>query len=62
MLAHVLAQETFEDRGRIASLLEGEQIPGSFGDLIKRSIGKIEKHEAFEGANVVSLIGRNLGR
>ncbi len=42
----------------IASLVAEEQIPGSFGDLIKRSVEITEEHQKFEGSNVVSMIGR----
>lgn len=42
----------------IADLVEGEQIPGSFGELIKRSVEMTEAHKAFVGTNVVSIFGK----
>lgn len=42
----------------IADLVEGEQIPGSFGELIKRSVEMTEAHKAFVGTNVVSIFGQ----
>jgi hypothetical protein len=46
------------ERADIASLVTDEQIPGSFGDLIKRSFGAIEDGKQLEGGNVVSMVGR----
>jgi len=42
----------------IANLVEDEQKPGSFGDLIKRSVELAGAHNEFQGSNVVSMIGR----
>ena len=57
-MANVLGQEPRYVREEIASLVSGEQVPGTFGDLIKRSIEVTERHKEFEGSNVVSMIGR----
>ena len=57
-LANVIGQSPKYIRDDIASLVEGEQIPGSFGDLIKNSIGITEEHKEFDGTNIVSMIGR----
>ena len=57
-LANVIGQTPKYIRDDIASLVEGDQIPGSFGDLIKRSIGLTEDHKEFEGTNVLSMVGR----
>lgn len=43
----------------IASLVEDEQKPGSFGDLIKRSVELAGAHNEFQGSNVVSMTGRH---
>ena len=45
-------------RNDIAALVADDQIPGSFGDLIKRSVGLIEEGKELEGGNVVSMVGR----
>ena len=42
-------------KDEIADLVEGKQIPGSFGDLIKRSFEMTEEHKEFDGTNVVSI-------
>ncbi len=57
-MTHVIGQEPGYVRNEIAGLVSGEQTPGSFGDLIKRSIAASEQHKEFEGTNVVSMIGR----
>ena len=57
-MANVLGQEPRYVREEIASLVSGEQVPGTFGDLSKRSIEVTERHKEFEGSNVVSMIGR----
>lgn len=57
-MANVLGQEPRYVREEIASLVSGEQVPGTFGDLIKRSIEVTERHKEFEGTNVVSMVGR----
>ncbi|NOT19914.1 MAG: hypothetical protein HOP24_06545 [Sideroxydans sp.] len=54
-LANVIGQSPKYVKDDIASLVEGEQIPGSFGDLIKRSLGITIAHEEFKGSNVVSI-------
>lgn len=46
-------------RNDIADLVAEEQIPGSFVDLIKRSVGLIEEDNQLERANVVSMVGRH---
>jgi len=46
-LANVIGQFSNYVREDIASLVEGEQIPGSFGDLIKRSVEMTAAHELF---------------
>jgi len=48
-----------DQRADIARLVADEQIPGSFGDLIKRSFGAIEEGKRLEGGNVVSMIGQH---
>jgi len=58
-MANVIGQEPSYVRKEIAGLVSGEQIPGSFGDLIKRSMETVEQHKAFEGTNVVSLFGKS---
>jgi hypothetical protein len=45
-------------RNDIADLVAEEQIPGSFGDLIKRSVGLIEDGKRLEEGNVVSMVGK----
>ncbi len=45
-------------RNDIAELVAEEQIPGSFGDLIKRSVELTDTHKEYQGSNVVSMIGR----
>ena len=57
-LANVIGQSPKYIRDDIASLVEGEQIPGSFGDLIKRSVELAGAHKELQGSNVVSMIGR----
>ena len=59
-IANIIAQQPKYIRDDIASLVEKEQKPGSFGDLIKRSVGLTEAHKAYQGSNVVSMIGRQL--
>ena len=44
----------------IANLVVGDQIPGSFGDLIKRSVEMTAAHKEFEGTNVVSIFGKSV--
>jgi hypothetical protein len=45
-------------RNELANIVAGEQIPGSFGDLVKRSFGLIEEGEQLECGNVVSMVGK----
>lgn len=59
-IANLIAQQPEYIRDDIASLVEKEQKPGSFGDLIRRSVGLREAHKAYQGSNVVSMIGRQL--
>jgi hypothetical protein len=59
-IANIITQQPKYIRDDIASLVEKEQKPGSFGDLIKRSVGLTEAHKAYQGSNVVSMIGRQL--
>ncbi|OGT16931.1 MAG: hypothetical protein A2342_06830 [Gallionellales bacterium RIFOXYB12_FULL_54_9] len=58
-IANIIAQQPKYIRDDIANLVEKEQKSGSFGDLIKRSIGLTEAHKAYQGSNVVSMIGRH---
>jgi hypothetical protein len=57
-IANIITQQPKYIRDDIASLVEKEQKPGSFGDLIKRSVGLTEAHKAYQCSNVVSMIGR----
>lgn len=57
-IAHAIWHTPKYIRDDVASLVEGEQIPGSFGDLIKRSIEMTEEHQEFAGTNVISLFRR----
>ena len=59
-IANIIAQQPEYIRDDIARLVEKEQKSGSFGDLIKRSVGLTEAHQAYQGSNVVSMIGRQL--
>lgn len=59
-MANIIAQQPRYIRDDIASLVEDEQKPGSFGDLIKRSVELAGAHNEFQGSNVVSMIGRYL--
>jgi hypothetical protein len=61
-LSRVISQSPQYVRDDIKHLVEGEQIPGSFGDLIKRSVEITEAHKAFEGTNVVSIFGKAVAR
>lgn len=58
-MAHAIGQTPKYLRDEIAGLVEGEQIPGSFGDLIKRSVVMTEEHKEFAGTNVVSIFKGN---
>ena len=57
-MANIIAQQPKYIRDDIASLVEEEQRPGSFGDLIKCSVELTETHKEFRGSNVVSMMGR----
>lgn len=57
-MANIIAQQPKHIRDDIAGLAEEEQKPGSFGDLIKRSVELADAHNEFQGSNVVSMIGR----
>jgi len=57
-MANIIAQQPKYIRDDIVSLVEEEQRPGSFGDLIKRSVEMTETHREFQGSNVVSMMGR----
>jgi hypothetical protein len=57
-MANIIAQQPKYIRDDIASLVKDEQKPGSFGDLIKRSVELAGAHKKFQGSNVVSMIGR----
>lgn len=59
-LANIIGQLSNYVRDDIARLVEGEQIPGSFGDLIKRSYDMTAAHKEFEGTNVVSIFGKGV--
>ena len=61
-MAHAIGQTPKYIKDEIASLVEGEQIPGSFGDLIKRSFEMTAAHREFAGTNVVSLFGKSSAR
>ena len=57
-MANIIARQPRYIRDDIASLVEEEQRPGSFGDLIKRSVELTATHKEYQGSNVVSMIGR----
>jgi len=61
-LANVIGQSPKYIRDDIASLVDGEQLPGSFGELIKRSVEISSAHKEFEGTNVVSIFGKGTVR
>lgn len=61
-LANVIGHYPNYIRVEIASLVEGEQIPGSFGELIKRSVEMTAAHKEFKGTNVVSIFGKGAVR
>ena len=58
-MTNIIAQQPKYIRDVIASLVEDEQKPGSFGDLIKRSVELAGAHNEFQGSNVVSMTGRH---
>ena len=45
-------------RNELAHIVAVEQIPGSFGDLVKRSFDLVEEGKRLEGGNVVSMVGK----
>ena len=57
VMAAVIAQEPSYIRAELSSLVAGEQLPGSFGDLIKKSVGIVEasKQRERENENVISF-------
>lgn len=57
-LAFAIGQLPSYQRADIANLIDEEQIPGSFGELVKRSLGLIQEGKQLEGGNVVSMVGR----
>ena len=57
-IASVVGQLPGFMRNELANIVDGEQIPGSFGDLVKNSFGLIEEGEQLEDGNVVSMVGR----
>ncbi|MFZ1548706.1 MAG: hypothetical protein WAT12_16710 [Candidatus Nitrotoga sp.] len=58
-MANIIAQQPKYIRDVIASLVEGAHKPGSFGDLIKRSVELAGAHKEYQGSNVVSMTGRH---
>ena len=61
-MANIIAQQPKYIRDDIVSLVEEEQRPGSFGDLIKRSVELTVTLKEFQGSNVVLIMGRQLTR
>ena len=59
-MAHAIRRTPKRIQDEIAGLLEGEQIPGSFGDLIKRSVEMTEAHKEFAGTNVISIFRKSV--
>jgi hypothetical protein len=57
-MASAISQLPGYMRNDIAELVAEEQIPGSFGDLIKRSVELTNTHKEYQGSNVVSMMGR----
>ena len=57
-IASTIGQLPDYQRADIAKLAADEQIPGSFGDLIRRSLDAIEEGKRLEGENVVSRVGQ----
>lgn len=57
-MANIIAQQPEYIRDDIAGLVEEEQKPGTFGDLIKRSVELAAAHKEYQGSNVVSMMGR----
>ena len=57
-MAHAIGQTPKYIKDEIASLVEGEQIPGSFGDLIKRSVEMTKPNNELEDTNVVSIFSK----
>jgi hypothetical protein len=57
-MANFIVQKLKCIRDDIASIVEEEYRPGSFGDLIKRSVELTDTHKEIQGSNVVSMIGK----
>ena len=57
-MANIIARQPRYIRDDIAGLVEEEQRPGSFGDLIKCSLKLAGAHKEFQGSNIVSMMGR----
>ena len=57
-MAHAIGRAPKYIRDEVADLVAGEQIPGLFGDLIKRSVEVTVEHQEFNSENVVSIFGR----
>ena len=57
-MAHAIGQTPKYIKDEIAGLVEGEQIPGSFGDLIKRSVEMTKPNNELEDTNVVSIFSK----
>ena len=53
-MANIIAQQPRYIRDDIASLVEDEQKPGSFGDLIKRSVELTATHKEHQGPKLAS--------
>ena len=57
-MASAIANEPESVRQELATLVAGDQRPGSFGDLVKQSLAISEQHEKLDGVKVVSLLKR----
>ena len=57
VMAAVIAQEPSYIRAELSSLVAGEQLPGSFGELVKKSVAIVEvgKQRERENENVISF-------
>ena len=57
VVAAVIAQEPSYIRAELSSLVAGEQLPGSFGELVKKSVAIVEvgKQRERENENVISF-------
>jgi hypothetical protein len=54
-MAHAICQSPKYIRDEIADLVEGAQIPGSFGDLVKQSVEMRKEHKEFKATNIASI-------